>query len=262
MRHRPMTWMTVSLLAILMAAGAAFARPGGGPGGPGGHRPDGPPPPPEDRPPLSEVGTPFAVDGTVTDIIRGRAVVLTTADGEMIVGGLPPKFFYETQDAAPPEVDDAMAAEGYSVTFRGKTRNIAVTVTVNGQTLAIRDPETGRPLWSPEDRFQIILTGTPFDYTGTLIDRLPRGGIILTTDAAGDVTVVGLAPLPYWRHLEVQPPEIGDTVTVTGYTVELGGESRNIAMTVTVNGESIQLRDPDTGAPLWRVRIQGGPPEI
>ncbi|MCP4486105.1 MAG: hypothetical protein GY820_02120, partial [Gammaproteobacteria bacterium] len=41
-------------------------------------------------------------------------------------------------------------------------------------------------------------------------------------------------------------------VTVNGFAVDFDGTVVNIAMSVTVDGVTIQLRDPETGAPLWR----------
>jgi len=47
-------------------------------------------------------------------------------------------------------------------------------------------------------------------------------------------------------------------VSASGYTVNFSGVERNIAMTITVNGTEVQLRDPDTGKPLWRGGRHGG----
>jgi hypothetical protein len=40
-------------------------------------------------------------------------------------------------------------------------------------------------------------------------------------------------------------------VTVEGYTVICEGAEVDVAMTITIDGQVVQLRDPDTGAPLW-----------
>ena len=43
-------------------------------------------------------------------------------------------------------------------------------------------------------------------------------------------------------------------VTVEGYTVDYNQDARNIAMKITFDDDDIvvELRDPETGVPLWR----------
>jgi hypothetical protein len=60
----------------------------------------------------------------------------------------------------------------------------------------------------------------------------------------------------YWESKEVDYPEVGDSLTVEGNTVDYDSTVRNIAMsiTITIDNETktIQLRDSATGQPLWR----------
>ena len=96
-----------------------------------------------------------------------------------------------------------------------------------------------------------ILSGTPFTVTGDVVSIVPGGGIVIaTTD--GNVTIYGIGPVRYWDSEDVVRPAVSDTITVTGYTVDYNGELRNIAVTITVGDDTVQLRDPETGAPLWR----------
>ncbi len=98
-----------------------------------------------------------------------------------------------------------------------------------------------------------IYDGTPFTYAGDVVECLGDGMLIST--ASGNVTIFGLGPVRYWDSLGVIRPVTGDTVTVTGYTVDYNGDFRNIAVTVTIGDATVTLRDAETGAPLWR---QGG----
>lgn len=99
-----------------------------------------------------------------------------------------------------------------------------------------------------------ILEGIPFSYTGTVITvGIPGEGMVIATDSE-NVTIFGLGPQSYWDNVGVERPAIGDVVEVNGYAVDFNGEIRNIAMNMTVNGEFIQLRDPETGRPLWGQR--------
>lgn len=99
-----------------------------------------------------------------------------------------------------------------------------------------------------------ILDGTPFSYVGTVITvGVPGDGMVIATDSE-NITIFGLGPLFYWERLGVDRPVIGDVVEVEGYAVDFNGEIRNIAMNMTIDGVFIQLRDPETGRPLWKQR--------
>ena len=99
-----------------------------------------------------------------------------------------------------------------------------------------------------------ILEGTPFTITGDVVSIVLGEGVDLSTDS-GDVTIYGIGPVRYWdsEDVDVPRPGVGETITVTGYTVDYNGVSRNIAMEIAVEGGvTVELRDPDTGVPLWR----------
>ncbi len=95
-----------------------------------------------------------------------------------------------------------------------------------------------------------IYAGTPFTYAGDVVEMVTGQGLLLaTTD--GNVTIYGIGPVRYWELVGVDRPVVGDALTVTGYAVDYNGEMRNIATTITVGSETIDLRDAG-GAPLWR----------
>lgn len=98
-----------------------------------------------------------------------------------------------------------------------------------------------------------VLAGEPFSYSGTVsaVGYLNGGGLTLAIDS-GSVTLYGLGPWWYWEQQGVNWPQVGDTLSVTGYTVDLNGVATSILMTVTtMDGKTIQLRDTETGCPLW-----------
>ncbi len=99
-----------------------------------------------------------------------------------------------------------------------------------------------------------IYTGDSFTYEGVVIECAGDGLVIATAD--GNMDIHGIGPVRYWDALSVIRPVTGDTIAVSGYQVDYNGELRNIAVIITVGGvDVVPLRDPDTGAPLWR---QGG----
>ncbi|MEJ2467249.1 MAG: hypothetical protein P8045_16430 [Candidatus Thiodiazotropha sp.] len=94
-----------------------------------------------------------------------------------------------------------------------------------------------------------------FTYDGVITSAgVPGDGIEIST-ADGPVTVYGMGPSYYWASLGLDKLEtlaIGASVSVTGIVVELNGELRNLATTITVDGLTLDLRDPVTTTPLWR----------
>jgi hypothetical protein len=97
-----------------------------------------------------------------------------------------------------------------------------------------------------------ILDGVPFTYTGEVISvgYFGMGTVIATED--GEITLYGLGPLWFWDNQEISRPNVGDLIEASGYAVEYNDIQRNVVASITIGGETIELRDPETGAPLWR----------
>lgn len=92
---------------------------------------------------------------------------------------------------------------------------------------------------------------TPFIYTGD-VESLGGGGagLVLLVDGE-EVTIYGLGPTSYWESLGVSKPQEGETITVIGYYHET--IDKNIAEIIIFDdGSEIELRDDETGKPLWR----------
>jgi hypothetical protein len=217
-------------------------------------------------------GTPFTYSGTVVSIgPNGDGMVIATDQGNVEVQGLGPVRYWDSLELDKPDIGEAVVVYGYAVDFNGDVMNILTKVEFNGVTVELRDSETGAPLWRGNGyqngsggygpygnglRYD-ILNGTPFSFAGDVIavgtaTCCARGeGITIATDTE-NITVNGLGPQRYWDSLGVDRPAVGDYVEVTGYTVDYNGNIVNILMTLTINGQTIQLRDPETGLPLWR----------
>jgi len=97
-----------------------------------------------------------------------------------------------------------------------------------------------------------ILSGEPFDITGDVVSCLVGGQGLLIATATENVTIYGIGPFWYWDTAGVDRPVVGDNIRVIGYIVDYNGVERYISMTVTIGGFDVQLRDADTGLPLWR----------
>ncbi len=101
-----------------------------------------------------------------------------------------------------------------------------------------------------------ITTGTAVEISGMVISiGIPGAG--MSIDTGNEIaTVYGIGPQRYWDAMGVPRPEVGEEVTVSGYEVTLSdGTTRIIATSITIDGQTIDLRDTNTGVPLWR----GGP---
>jgi hypothetical protein len=108
----------------------------------------------------------------------------------------------------------------------------------------------------------IFTEGIPVTITGTLeaVNGYSLGFDIDT--GTGPETIYGLGPISYWEAQGVPRPEIGELITVSAVEVTFSdGSTKLIAasveVTVLVDGVettmSIELRDINTGLPLWRV---------
>jgi len=104
--------------------------------------------------------------------------------------------------------------------------------------------------------------GEPFEYTGTVVEleecTADEGLCLEVADLAKPVLILGIGPQWYWAEvLGLTRPEVGDVITVIGYTVEIDGVVKNIATQITVTTDEdvvveVPLRDLVTGLPLWQ----------
>jgi hypothetical protein len=92
-----------------------------------------------------------------------------------------------------------------------------------------------------------------FEYVNVTVVSVTRSCMVVTTQD-GEVTICGLGPQWYWESLGLEKPEEEDVITVEGYTVATPyDETRNIATSITIDGDSVTLRTED-GYPTWRPR--------
>ena len=99
-----------------------------------------------------------------------------------------------------------------------------------------------------------IFDGTPFTYEGVVIS-IGYGGsgmVIEETEDAEKIIIYGLGPLWFWDCKNVSRPVVGDVIKISGYTVDYNDIQRNIAVSITIDGVTLELRDPGTGIPLGR----------
>jgi hypothetical protein len=111
-----------------------------------------------DGPLCSVVEVFTGLEGTVEDCLEsGGGLVLLTADGEVIVYGIGPTWYWESLGVERPAVGDTIVVSGYIVDCGGVVRYILTSVDVSGEggetvTVALRDPETGLPAWRSQGR--------------------------------------------------------------------------------------------------------------
>lgn len=97
-----------------------------------------------------------------------------------------------------------------------------------------------------------VCAGDPFEYTGAVVSIVRGQGIVLAIENEVNITIYGIGSIRYWTSQGVERPVIGETIEVDGCTVDYNGVVRNIATSVVVGDNEVELRDPDTCAPLWR----------
>lgn len=203
-------------------------------------------------------GTPFDVTGEILEIRSRGQIILSVDDAEVVICGFAPPNYFDDLEVALPESGDTIQVNGYIVTQNNREIYIAMSVSIDGDTILFRDATTGEELWERPEPFTDILNGTPFAVTGEVVSASERDTILLAT-ATGDVSICGTGPDRYWEESGVDYPSVGETVTVTGMIVDLNDTQRYIAFSMVIQDDSIQLRDPETGLPLWRHGRGHGP---
>ena len=105
-----------------------------------------------------------------------------------------------------------------------------------------------------------ICEGEDYSITGWTVEAINIYGAGLganmTIESDGSsYTIFGLGPWWFWSNSGVNLPAEGDTVDVTAKKIEISGEERIVAMSVTVydedGNETIDLRDAETCYPNW-----------
>lgn len=100
-----------------------------------------------------------------------------------------------------------------------------------------------------------IFSGTPFDYSGTVVGCVKGEGLLLDADNVDeDILISGVGPQYFWEAIGVERPKKGDYIRVVGFTVEFEFDDEvmlvNIATEITIGDVVVSLRDED-GYPLW-----------
>ncbi len=98
----------------------------------------------------------------------------------------------------------------------------------------------------------VICTGEDVTLEGIVTDANTGSGL----EISGTDTVYGIGPYWFWENAGMIRPVIGDEVSVNAKEVTFNETTiRIIAMSITVNGNELQLREPcvgDVGGwPLW-----------
>ncbi|MEI6127726.1 MAG: hypothetical protein WCQ99_14365 [Pseudomonadota bacterium] len=91
----------------------------------------------------------------------------------------------------------------------------------------------------------------PRSIQGTITAFCTGSGITVDT-GAGLVSVYGIGPWWYWDAQQMDRPKVGDTVSIDAQDVPLSTGVETFAIAITINDETIQLRDGTTGCPLWQ----------
>lgn len=100
----------------------------------------------------------------------------------------------------------------------------------------------------PRLRLLTICVGEPVTIAG-VVDSLGAGMGITIDTVDGLETVYGLGPVWYWFRNDMARPVVGDAVEVV--VTEISTSEYPVILSITVNGDTLDLRDPVTCRPLW-----------
>jgi len=264
---------------------ASSTKPAGMPDHGPGHGPmDGPGHAPIDV--LS--GEAVTITGTVTEVTSGERmkdeIKINTGSEIVAVCGLGPVNYWTDSGYTFPVVGNTVSVDGYKVTAPDNTQIIiASKVTIGDKQIQLIDTTTGKPMWDGM-RPAMALTGDAVTITGTVsevdVETMParpdcagkpgKSGMTATTttttttattqtevraikvdNGTETVTIFGLGPAAYWEGLGVAMPKAGDSITVNGLSNTFMGTDKIVALSITINGQTVQLVDSATNRPLW-----------
>jgi len=100
----------------------------------------------------------------------------------------------------------------------------------------------------------IACSGTVETITGVVADySSPGNGMVVDTGEAVE-TLNGVGPVWFWERSGMDRPEIGETITAAVETVTIGDRTVKVIISLTIDGQTITLRDSATCVPVWRGR--------
>lgn len=134
--------MALVCAMVLFGAGMSLAGQGNGVGGGTGPIP---------------LGT-FEFSGVVLECSQAGGLTLLTNEGEVVLYGIGPVYYWESQGVSHPAITDSLTAKGYTFEHNGIDRNVVTEITINikddeYKTVVLRDPVTGKPLWRGTNGF-------------------------------------------------------------------------------------------------------------
>ncbi len=95
------------------------------------------------------------------------------------------------------------------------------------------------------------LAGEAFEFHGEAISvDVPGQGLVLALRDQ-NVAVHGMGPLWFWDAKGWTWPMVGDSIIVSGRTVRYGESTYHVALRMVFGGQSLELRDKQSGLPRW-----------
>ena len=97
-----------------------------------------------------------------------------------------------------------------------------------------------------------VLRGGVETIAGTVASIGHHQSMVVETAEETQVKIYGIGPYWYWDANDMDKPTVGDAVDVSAFAVPFADGIRYVAQSITVGGQTIELRDLNTGCPLWR----------
>lgn len=93
-------------------------------------------------------GEAVTINGTVSELVFRNGLKIDNGTEVVTVYGIGPFWYWDQLDVDRPVVGDQVSVNAYNVTYSdGSVRTIAVSLTVGDEEIALRDQDTGAPLW-------------------------------------------------------------------------------------------------------------------
>ncbi|NIA20209.1 MAG: hypothetical protein GWP07_07260 [Xanthomonadaceae bacterium] len=104
-----------------------------------------------------------------------------------------------------------------------------------------------------------IFDGTPVTVTGVVAELPALGTPGLKVDTGSEIiTVYGTGSSMVWEALGYEPLTVDEEVSIDAYEVTFSDASiKLVAVAITIDDQTITLRDQETGKPVWRGGLMG-----
>ncbi|GEM_PF-3743379 len=114
-------------------------------------------------------------------------------------------------------------------------------------------PPVSMPFFGPGTGAETVFQADPVTVKGMVSNVGLLGGAVEVDTGTEMITIFGMGPAWHWENNGSAFPSVGEPITIEANALTMSdGTKRIVATRATMYGQTIQLREQDTGIPVWR----------